>query len=154
MQQTTDAILLLPTTSERRCCCSCCCCPRHLALGLLIVCIIAVTQTASSELTHVGLASLHAPFFTMWVHTSFMLLVLPLVVCGQRVYDCLASRGAAVRQQRSILLEMWDDGMPGEGSAVPCALRSRHNFSHACGLRVCANAKPRVGCVVSGGQGA
>ena len=129
MQPTSDSIVLLPATTPRRCCC--CCCPRHLALGLVIVCIVAATQTASSELTHVGLASLHAPFFTMWVHTSFMLLVLPVVVCGQRLYGCLAPHAAAatVGQQRPILLEMWDDGLaPADGpngAEPPCALRWR-----------------------------
>jgi drug/metabolite transporter (DMT)-like permease len=54
------------------------CLSRQLASGMVIVCIMAASQTLSSELTSAGLEHLNAPFFTMWLHTAFMVFVFPI----------------------------------------------------------------------------
>ena len=51
-----------------------------LTVGLCVVAVIAAAQTCSSEMTSEGLASLDAPFFTMWVHTGFTVFVLPITL--------------------------------------------------------------------------
>lgn len=56
------------------------CIQRKLAIGLVVVFVMAVSQTLSTELTSAGLSKLNAPFFTMWLHTSFMVFVFPITV--------------------------------------------------------------------------
>lgn len=112
----------------------CCGLSPRLGVGLVVVLIMATSQTASSELTKIGLASLHAPFFTMWTHTSFMLFVLPVALaleaCAAAV--CGGSRRAEARSAsgerpatRSLREELHDDG--GVGA-----------WLRALGLRRCA----------------
>ena len=98
------AMLLAPP--ERR---LCGCLPRSLAVGLVVVLVMASAQTASSELTRVGLANLEAPFFTMWLHTSFMLLVLPITATLQAL-GCVPRERAT--SWRSVL---YDDSLASTG---------------------------------------
>ena len=89
--------------------------PRPVVHGLVVVCVMAASQTASSELTHAGLHALHAPFFTMWVHTSFMVLVLPLVAGAQCLISCVDPRTSRW-STRPLQAELWDDDSTSSGS--------------------------------------
>ena len=99
----------------------CCGLPPRLGAGLVVVLIMAGSQTASSELTKIGLASLHAPFFMMWVHTSFMVFVLPIALA---LHACGTGCAAARVRPPSWREELWDGGGAG-GRLVTCGLRWR-----------------------------
>ena len=83
--------------------------PANMGIGLVIVVIMAVAQTASSELTGAGLASLKAPFFTMWLHTAFMIFVMPVTAACEAV-GLLTAKGPGWRT--SIQANLWDGAAP------------------------------------------
>ena len=90
---------------------------------------MAISQSAAAELTKVGLGALRAPFFTTWVHTAFMIFVLPSILIIEKGTAVCGS----VVQPSTKKIDMWDDGNVG-------------SRLHACGLRwhvALPSARPR-----------
>jgi solute carrier family 35 protein F3/4 len=82
---------------------------------LLVVFIMAGAQTASSELTSLGLSHLNAPFFTMYIHTVFMVMLAPLMA----LFEWCCSSTASKASRDTWRSTLWLDGQPQEGVCVP-----------------------------------
>ena len=103
-----DTAKLLAGAARRR---YCLCLPHNMGVGLVIVCVMAAAQTSSSELTGAGLASLQAPFFTMWLHTAFMIFLLPITLALQAI-----GLSAGEHNMRNLHSDLWEGLAPGRSS--------------------------------------